>query len=150
MWNNGHDAYLESRVLSADPLELVNLLYQTGIQAVRDARERLAAGDIAGRSHAINKACEILIELNTSLDRQRGGEIALRLAQLYDYMLTQLMTANMQQSDPPLADVLGLLSTLAEGWQGVRLSSPIATPDASPVWPGDSAPAAMVPHGWSL
>ena len=27
MWNNGHDAYLETRVLTADPIELVNLLY---------------------------------------------------------------------------------------------------------------------------
>src|SRR5215471_8847628 len=79
MWNNGHDAYLESRVLSADPVELVNLLYQACTQAVRDARYHLAKGDIGERSRAINKACEILMELNSSLDRIQGGEIAARL-----------------------------------------------------------------------
>ena len=38
MWDNGHDAYFETRVLTADPLELVNMLYQACTQAVKDAR----------------------------------------------------------------------------------------------------------------
>jgi flagellar protein FliS len=120
MWNSGHDAYLESRVLAADPVELVNLLYQASMQAVREARCYLAAGRIAERSREINKACAIVIELATSLDHERGGEISQRLALLYDYMQRRLLQANMQQSDAPLADVLGLLTTLSEAWAGVR------------------------------
>jgi flagellar protein FliS len=68
MWNNGHDAYLESRVLSADPIELVNMLYQGCMQAVREARLHLAEGRIAERSREITKACQIVIELAVSLD----------------------------------------------------------------------------------
>jgi flagellar secretion chaperone FliS len=120
MWNNGQDAYLETRVLTADPIELVNMLYQAGADAVREARRHLAEGRIAERSHEINKACEIVIELATSLDHERGGEISERLALLYDYMQRRLLEANMKQSDAPLADVLGLLTTLAEAWAGVR------------------------------
>jgi flagellar protein FliS len=120
MWNSGHDAYLESRVLAADPVELVSLLYQACTQAVREARCYLAAGQIAERSREINKACAIVIELATSLDHDRGGEISQRLALLYDYMERRLLQANMQQSDAPLADVLGLLTTLSEAWAGVR------------------------------
>ena len=37
MWTDGHDAYLESRVLTADPIELVNLLYQACTEAIRGA-----------------------------------------------------------------------------------------------------------------
>jgi flagellar protein FliS len=120
MWNSGHDAYLESRVLAADPVELVSLLYQACTQAVREARCYLAAGQIAERSREINKACAIVIELATSLDHDRGGQISQRLALLYDYMERRLLQANMQQSDAPLADVLGLLTTLSEAWAGVR------------------------------
>src|SRR5450432_457848 len=120
MWNNGHDAYLESRVLTADPIELINLLYQACTQAVREARRHLAEGRIVERSQQINKACEVVIELASSLDHKRGGEISQRLALLYDYMLRRLLEANMQQIDAPLADVLGLLSTLSEAWVGVR------------------------------
>ena len=54
MWTDGHDAYLESRVLTADPIELVNLLYQACTEAVRGARRYLAEGRIAERSREIN------------------------------------------------------------------------------------------------
>ncbi len=64
MWENAQDAYLEQRVLSADPLELVRLLYQAAIAAVRDARRALSAGEIAARSRSISKACGIVLELN--------------------------------------------------------------------------------------
>jgi flagellar protein FliS len=131
MWNSGHDAYLENRVLTADPIELVNLLYQAGMQAVREARHHLAAGRIAERSQQINQACAIVIELTTALDHERGGEISRRLALLYDYMQRRLLEANMQQSDAPLAEVLGLLSTLSEAWAEIR--KPEDTPEEQPV-----------------
>ena len=148
MWNNGHDAYLESRVLSADPVELVNLLYQAATQAVRDARYHLAKGDIVERSRSINKACEILMELNSSLDRKQGAEIAMRLAQLYDYLLSRLLEANMQQTDAPLAEVLSLLTTLSEAWEGVRPAAAAAVPDN--VWAQSPAQESYASHGWSL
>ena len=50
MYESRHDAYLESRVLSADPLELVRLLYQGATGAVQDARRFLAQGEIVQRS----------------------------------------------------------------------------------------------------
>jgi flagellar protein FliS len=149
---NGHDAYLESRILSADPIELVNLLYQACTGAVREARHHLAAGDIAARSKSIIKASEILIELTASLDHQRGGEISQRLAQLYDYMLRRLTEANFQQSDAPLAEILGLLSTLSEGWEGLKPKEKPAAMAASP-WaqglPQESA-SASAGQGWSF
>ncbi len=120
MSHNGHDAYREGRILSADPLELVRLLYQGCHEAVREARRHLAAGDIAARSHAISSACEILTELSVSLDRERGGQISERLALLYDYMQRRLLDANLQQADEPLVEVLGLLMTLGEAWAGVQ------------------------------
>ena len=133
--NSGHDAYLESRVLTADPIELVNMLYQAGLQAVREARRHLAEHRIADRSRAINQACQIVIELAVSLDHERGGEISRRLALLYDYMQRRLLEANIKQSDEPLADVLGLLTTLTEAWDGVRNSEIKSEPAVEIPWP---------------
>ena len=42
------EAYL-TNVVSTDPMELVCLLYQHGLDAVRNARGYLASGDIAAR-----------------------------------------------------------------------------------------------------
>jgi flagellar protein FliS len=152
MWNNGHDAYLESRVSSADPVELVNLLYQGCTVAVREARHHLAAGRIAERSREINKAFQILVELDGSLDHTLGGEISQRLARLYDYMRQRLLDANMQQSDPPLTEVLGLLATLSEAWAGVRAPEAKPPMQAQSAWSQPLAEEAVPcgTHGWSL
>ncbi len=160
MWNSGHDAYLETKVLAAHPVELISLLYQACTEAVRDARSYLAAGQIAERSREINKACTIVIELATSLDHQRGGEISQRLALLYDYMQRRLLEANMQQSDAALADVLGLLTTLSEAWAGVRkpeekpvAESPKSQPATESAWtkPAAESPKSQPPtdNPWS-
>jgi len=121
MWRNARDTYLEERVLSADPIELVDLLYQASIFAVGDARRHLAEGRIPARALSISKACDILLELTASLDFERGGEMSARLAQLYGYMHRRLVEANFRQADAPLAEVAGLLATLRDGWAGVRL-----------------------------
>ena len=146
------DSYLETRVLSADPLELVRLLYQAAISAVQDARHHLAAGKIMERSRSISRACAILAELHGALDHYRGGEIAGRLAALYDYMHRKLLEANLHQSDPPLGEVLGLLATLSEGWAGAvpvaQPPVPAHNPWAEPVTPETTAPYS--PGVWSL
>lgn len=153
MWHDAHEAYLVSRIESADPIQLVGLLYQGATVAVREARSHLAAGDIAARSRAISKAHAILAELTVSLDHQRGGDLSARLAQLYDYMMRRLLEANFRQIDEPLVEVLGLLATLGEAWDGIQEKDPPAERTDSP-WMGtpeaqDAAPA-YASANWSL
>jgi len=153
MWNSAHDAYVETRVLAADPLELVRLLYQTAIGSVRDARRFLVEGKIAERSRSISKACDIVIELNAALDHARGGQISRRLAALYEYILHRLLEANQKQNDQPLADVLGLLSTLSEAWEGIRPAAEPAAPAPAPPTPWslqEEPPTACASQAWSF
>ena len=119
MYAAASQAYLESRVLSAKPVELIRLLYEAAIERIREARRHLAAGEIGARSRSISRAIEILLELIASLDQERGGALATRLLQLYDYIYRRLMEANFKQADPPLAEALVLLATLSEAWGGV-------------------------------
>ena len=87
-----------------------------GVLAVRNSQRM---GEIGERSRKINKAYEILTELSVSLDHQKGGKISQQLGRLYDYMQGRLLEANIQQADAPLAETLGLLSTLSEAWASV-------------------------------
>lgn len=109
-------AYVETEILQADPMRLVQLLYQAALDAVGKARTHVRQGNIAQRSRQITRGMEILVELGQSLDRERGGEVASNLAMLYDYMQTRLQEANLVQMEPPLVEVEGLLSTLQEAW----------------------------------
>jgi flagellar protein FliS len=124
----GYDSYRESEILSADPLKLVEILYRAAIESISEARGYLAAGAIRERSNSISKACEILMELAVNVDRERGGDIAKNLIELYDYMQFRLIEANIQQIDKPLLEVNSLLQTLLEGWQSCV---PTTTPPAA-------------------
>ena len=153
MGYSAHDAYLESRVLSAGPIELIRILYQTAAGSVRDARRHLEQGDIVARSRAISRAIEALLELTGALDFARGREIAQRLAELYTYMLRRLTEANFQQADAPLAEVLGLLATLSEAWDGIRDQTGAPTPvESKNQWalPSLQPEAAAPAHAWNF
>ncbi len=69
---------------------------------------------------AVSKAIEIIINgLKVSLDMNAGGELAERLAALYDYMSERLLYANLHNSQPALDEVSGLLASLREAWAGI-------------------------------
>ena len=114
------NTYEENRILSASPLELVQILYTGAARAVQNARQHLRAGDIAARSREITKAQEILLELATSVDPSKAPEVGERLLALYDYMQARLIEANTQQKDKPLNEVDSLLHTLQEAWSQVE------------------------------
>jgi flagellar secretion chaperone FliS len=145
------EAYLEARVLSAEPLELVCLLYQHAIDAVRDARRHMASGEIALRAQAISKTLGILGELNGSLDHNAGGDISSNLEQLYTYMTIRLTEANLRKEEAPLAEVERLLATLAEAWKETRArqSESIQASANLPSATWQESGEACVGHGWS-
>lgn len=145
------EAYLEARVLSADPLELVCLLYQRGLETVRDARRYMAARDIAGRAEAISKTLAIIGELNSSLDHNAGGDVSGNLERLYSYMTVRLTEANMRREEAPLVEVERLLTTLAEAWKEVRArtSESAPAPVHMPAAAWQESGEACAVHAWS-
>lgn len=149
MWK---EAYIESRVLSADPVGLICLVYEHAIDSIAEARRRLAAGDIAARSQAISRAIDAVSELEGSLDHAAGGVVSRNLAELYRYIRQRLTEGNFRQKDAPLAEAESLLTTLAEAWSAVR--APVAEPPSP--HPADMPRAgawmevdAGLAHAWS-
>lgn len=119
---NPYGNHLDSQVLSATPLQLIQMAYEGAGEAVRQARNHLEAKRIFERSRAISKAQEILAELSRSLDFATGGELSIRLAALYDYMQRCLVRANTEQTEAPLQEVENLLQTLSEAWKELALN----------------------------
>lgn len=152
-WN---DAYLESKVYSADPVELVRMLYAAALNSTRSAREHLAAGQIAPRSAAISKVLAILGELDGALNHEVGGTVSQRLAQLYAYMRQRLFEANLRQADAPLAETEALLATLLEAWQKVEVApvddSMVHESDVAPpmnLWAPSAGTSEYTAHSWN-
>ncbi len=112
-----YEQYLDSEVLAAEPIKLVQMLYRGALDAISGARRALVSGDIPTRSRLITKASAILNELALSLDHSKQPELCRNLVELYDYMLRRLIEANTQQIEPPLVEVERLLSDLLSAWQ---------------------------------
>jgi flagellar protein FliS len=102
----------------------VRLLYEGAIDWLQKARTCLQQGRIAERSAAISQAMEIILELQGSLDLERGGEIARALAPLYAYIQQRLAEANAKQQREPLEEALSLLMTLHQGWKDISAAPP--------------------------
>src|SRR5579864_5662426 len=116
--NHTKREYIAHRALTASPVELIHILYQSAVQAVDEAVVALHAGDILSRGCAITKAIEILSELRASLRRDVQEEYSNTLEELYDYMQRQLIRAHREQSETLLLEAGRLLNTLLEGWAG--------------------------------
>ena len=111
--------YLESRILSAQPAELIDMLYQIAIQSLRKAISHLKSGDAMARSREITRAQEAVNELMAALDHSVGASFTQTLAALYAYVQQQTLKGHAGPSEEALHRAIGILNTLQEGWHGV-------------------------------
>ena len=108
---------IETNVSTANPHQLVLMLFDGALLAINSAAISMANGDVASKGVSITKAIEIITYgLKASLDGEAGGELASRLASLYDYMCQRLFFANMNNNEAGLNEVSGLLTDLREAW----------------------------------
>lgn len=107
-------------VASADPHQLVILLYDGAIAAVLQARHAVATGDTATRQTTITKAMRIIDEgLKASVESRGEPTLAENLRSLYEHMVSRLFQANLKVVDEPLAEVLSLLGDLRSAWAAI-------------------------------
>jgi flagellar protein FliS len=117
------NSYIEHQVANATPGELVEMLYARAVRDLSGARELFSLqGDPRSHADAIHlivHAQQIIAELNHCLDIKSGGDLALNLARLYEYMQYRLTEAVTKREDDPVAEVVKLLSELHEAWETI-------------------------------
>jgi len=111
----GH-RYQQMDISTASPEAIVAKLFQGAIRHARRARDLEESSDLPARGQAISKAVAIVGELRSSLDHERGGEIATNLSRLYNFVIDRLTEANLRRAAQPIDEALTVLSTLEEAW----------------------------------
>ncbi len=115
-----HRAYaqvdLSGNVAAASPIRLVQMLYDGALKAIWAAQEHIKQQNVSGKGESITKAIAIVGELHASLNHEVGGEIAMSLSALYEYMTRRLLHANLKGDPQALKEVEQLLSALREAW----------------------------------
>ncbi len=104
-------------VETSDPHRLILMLFDAAIAAISLARIHMLAEEIPQKGAAISKAINLITNgLAASLDKEAGGDLAERLAALYEYMSQRLLFANLKNSVAALDEVSELLGSLREAW----------------------------------
>jgi flagellar protein FliS len=120
----GLNAYRRTEVQSRTSLELVVMLYDGALRFVALTREAMARKDIRARRDATSRLLAILSELQSTLDVERGGEVARSHDALYAYMVPRNMEAAAGHDPQPLDEVRKHLDTLRDGWQTIAPTPP--------------------------
>jgi len=105
-----------SRVESANPQELVQLLFDGALAKLQTAKGCISRQDLEGRSRALSSAVSIVEGLQSSLDLEQGGDLASNLDGLYDYIQRKLWDANLHNDEAAVNEVCELLATVSGAW----------------------------------
>jgi len=116
---NGIAAYQNSSVTTQSKERLIVLLYDGAIKFMNLAIKELQAGNYQAKGQYINKAQDIINELNAVLDMKAGGEIATNLRKLYFFMYNRLSEANIKRDPQMIRDVIKLMEELNQSWKAI-------------------------------
>jgi flagellar secretion chaperone FliS len=118
--SNPWKSYQQVATQTAPPGQLVLMLYEGAIRFLERALAGFSLDDPAEYNQTISnnilRAQDIIFELNVTLNLEQGGELAVTLRQLYDYMGRKLMEANLQKDREPLNDVIKRMTVLRDAW----------------------------------
>ncbi|CEP78845.1 MAG: flagellar export chaperone FliS [Defluviitoga tunisiensis] len=113
------NVYFENSVKTASPTKLVELLYKNSIERLEKAVKAIEKNNLIEANHEIIRVEEIILELNVSLNIEKGGEVAKNLRLLYNYIYEQLIQANLKKDIDTLTEVKSLIKDLYETWREV-------------------------------
>ena len=129
-------SYQINDISTSSPGQLVLMMYDGALQAVNQAIHCMAGKDIAGQSKHILKAQDIVNELSLALDMKQGGQVSKTLEQLYQFVLNQLIQANIKSDTMYLESVIKVLTPLREAWSRITEASAEDEVIAEPADPG--------------
>ncbi len=114
--------YRQTQITTASPLQLIVMLYDECVRALKRAEEAFAI-EGTDRIEQVNNnllhAQDIITELAVSLDLEKGGQIAQNLDRIYDFMIMRLSHANTHKDLQAVVEVRELVTDLQDGWQQI-------------------------------
>jgi flagellar protein FliS len=115
----GIKAYQDSAVTTQSKGRLIVMLYDGAIKFLKLAIKELEANNYEAKGRYINRALDIINELNAILDMNAGGEMASNLRKLYCFMTKHLSEANIKRDPQMIRDVIKLMEELNQSWRAI-------------------------------
>jgi flagellar secretion chaperone FliS len=111
--------YKRLNVETAGKLDLVLMCYEKAIELLRQARKCYEEGQFEHKARKLQKALDILHELQGCLNYEEGGQIANNLSALYTYLIRRILEGDIQRDLKAFDEATRILSELKEAWQEI-------------------------------
>jgi len=106
-------------VVDAGPHGLVLMLMDACAERLTIAYSCTERRQIVRKAKLLHSCVTIIAELRGSLNIAAGGPLAENLSNLYEYMMRQLLLANVNCEAGPVKEVLGLLNEIRSAWVAI-------------------------------
>ena len=139
-------SYRKSAIEGASSIGLIIALFDTLAGDLRRASAAIRKGDIEKRCKELDHASLVLGQLESWVDREKGGDSAQTLAQFYGYLRAQMMEASVSQSAAVLDAQIEMILHVRSAWQ--KLDNVPQGPPGTPsvALAGQAAPSAPMPE----
>jgi flagellar protein FliS len=110
---------LVSRIEGASPHQLVQVMYEELLKALDAMAVAARRNDFTQRGERQSRALAILTGLETSLDFEKGGEIATGLVAIYREARRLLLAAGRENDADRIRQARDMLYEIATAWDAI-------------------------------
>jgi flagellar protein FliS len=119
---------IETEVMGATPHRLIQMLFEGAMAQLANAGVAIDNREPELLARSIQKTSDILVGLEEGLDLEKGGEIAQNLQALYQFMQTELLAVQVENSRECLDKLVAILADIKAGWDGI---APVQSAESS-------------------
>lgn len=112
---NPYQTYQQNSVMTASPQELTLMLYSGCVKFIKIAKRAMNDKNFQEKNTNIIKAQNIILELRSTLNS--GIDMSTGLEQMYEYMYSRLLEANMKNDIEALEEVETLMTDMRNTWK---------------------------------
>ena len=114
-----HKQYKQVQVKTANKGKLVVMLYEGCIKFLRLAKKSMKENNTEDANNYIIRSQDIIRELMNTLDIEKGGDVATNLYSLYDFLIRNLIEANVDKDLEKIEVVEDMMLELLDSWKQI-------------------------------
>ena len=118
---NLQDQYKRDYITMASPIDLIIMLYEGCIKQLKLAKIHKENNELDKVSECFQKAEDIILELVGSLNLSIS--ISENLLELYQFMLDEIVQANITKDMERVDPVIEMMTSLYEAWNEIKVKA---------------------------
>jgi flagellar protein FliS len=119
-WKETELSYRKAAIQNATSVGLVIIMYDMLAADLRRAIDAMNAGEVEKRSSELKHAFLVLLQLEGSLDMEKGGQAARNFSQFYSVSRAKILEAHFKVSAEMLQRQIDLIVDVRSAWEQVK------------------------------